>query len=324
MRKVRRVALVIGALVALLVVAGLTKVYVLSPRLRPAPDVKARNDPETVARGKYLVDHVTACLACHSTIDESQPGDRVADGGLGAGRDFGALPDFPGRLRAPNLTPDPETGIGKTTDGELLRAIREGIGKDGHALFPQMPYEAYATTLGDDDALAIIAYLRSIPSVKHDPGRMVVDFPVSMFVRLVPQPVAAPPPPAPPVTDKLARGRWLLTVASCGECHDSVDDKRQKLPGMAMAGGQPFSLPNGKGTVVAPNITSDRATGIGAYSDAAIRRVLDEGTNQTGRPLLVMPWSYYRGMTNEDKDALVAALREVPAVQHAVAPSQIP
>ena len=102
-----------------------------------------------------------------------------------------------------------------------------------------------------------------------------------------------------------------------------VDDHRQKLPGKAFGGGQTFPLPNGKGVAIAPNITSDKATGIGAYSDDDLRRVLDEGKGKSGRFLYAMPWSYYGGMTKEDKEALLVALREIPAVSNIAPPSQI-
>jgi mono/diheme cytochrome c family protein len=322
----KMVVRVLGAVVALVLLAVLgvvVKFFVLSPKSRAAPTVTAPTSPEAIARGKYLVHNVAACIGCHSPVQEDKPGDAPVEGKLAAGRDFGDLPGFPGHLRAPNLTPDKETGIGSFTDGEVLRAMREGIGRDGHALFPQMPYMTYAKTLSDDDALAIIAYLRTLPAIKNDPGKMEVKFPVSMFIRGAPQPLAAPPPAAPAPSDKMARGKWLLQVCSCGDCHDSVDGRRQKLPGKAFAGGQTFPLPNGKGVAIAPNITSDRATGIGAYSDDDLRRVFDEGKGKSGRFLYTMPWSYYGGLTKEDKEALIVALREIPAVANIAPLSQI-
>ena len=104
---------------------------------------------------------------------------------------------------------------------------------------------------------------------------------------------------------------------------DSRDDHAQKLPGKAFAGGMSFPLPNGKGTAIAPNITSDKATGIGAYSDDDLKRVFDEGKGKTGRFLYTMPWSYYKGLTAEDKDALIVAIRAIPAVSQGVPPSEI-
>jgi hypothetical protein len=299
------------------------KFFVLSPKSRPAPNVSAPTSAEAVLRGKYLVDHVAGCLGCHSPVQEDKPGDRIVEGRAGAGRDFGEFPGAPFRLRAPNLTPDKETGIGAWTDGEVLRAMREGVGRNGRPLFPQMPYRTYARTLADDDALAIIAYLRTLAPIKNDAGVTDVNFPVSMFVRAAPKPLEASPPPAPSASDKLARGRWLLDVCSCRDCHDSVNGRHEPIPGKGLAGGQPFPLPRGMGTAIAANITSDKATGIGAYSDDDLRRALNEGKGKSGRLLYTMPWSYYGGMTAEDKDALIAALREVPPVVNAVAPSEI-
>ncbi len=321
MKIVKRVALGCLALILLVVIGVSVKFYGLSPKSRPAPDVKAPNTPEAIARGKYLVNNVAACVGCHSPVQEDKPGDRPVEGKLGSGRDFGPWEGAPFHLRAPNLTPDPDTGIGKYTDGEILRGIREGIGKDGHALFPMMPYPTYAKTLSDDDALAIIAYLRTLPPIKNDPGKTEVKFPVSMFIRGAPQPLtqSAPPPP----TEKMARGKWLLEVCSCHDCHDSFDGKRQPIEGKALGGGAKFPLPNGKGTAIASNISSDKATGIGAYTDDDIRRVFTEGKGKSGRSLYTMPWSYYGGMTEEDREALIAALRAEPPVVNAVPPSDI-
>jgi len=316
-----RILAALAALVALAVLALVVKFYVLSPKSRPAPTTVAPTSPEAIERGRYLVENVTACTGCHSKVQSDVPGEPPVPGMVGAGRDFGVDPLFPGHSYPPNITPDKETGIGTWTDGEIVRAIREGVSRDGRALFPQMPYMTYGRSLSDDDTLAIVAYLRTLKPVNNRMPRTVVDFPVSMFIRGAPAPLAAPPPPAPSPSDKLARGKWLLDVSSCHDCHDLVDSHRNPLPGKAFGGGIPFTTP--KGVVVAPNISSDKATGIGAYSDDDLRRVFDEGIGKAGRPLYVMPWSYYKGLTREDKDALIAALRAAPAVANAVAPSQL-
>ncbi|MFO0664860.1 MAG: c-type cytochrome [Polyangiaceae bacterium] len=316
---IKRVLAAVGALVLLGVLSLAVKFYVLSPKSRPAPSVTANTSKETIERGRYLVENVTGCLGCHSPVQDV-PGEPPVVGKVGAGRDF-KDPTFPGRLRAPNISSDKEEGIGAWTDGEVLRAMREGVSRDGRPLFPQMPYTTYAKTLTDEDALAIIAYLRTVPPAKtaEGGGHTEVKFPVSMFIRAVPQPLTGSPPPAPPVTDKKARGEWLLQVASCHDCHDTYDSHRQPLPGKALGGGFAFTTP--KGRFVAPNISSDPATGIGAYSEADLRRVFDEGKGKAGRPLYVMPWSYYSGMTKEDKEALIFALKQQPPVQNAVEPS---
>lgn len=319
----KRVGLGLAGLIVLLITIVLVKFYGLSPKSRPAPVMSAPTNHEATERGKYLVHHVAGCVGCHSPVQDTVPGEPPVEGKLGAGRDFGEIPDYPIHIRARNLTSDKETGIGGWTDGEVARAIREGVSKDGSTLFPQMPYMTYRETLSDGDVLDIIAYLRTLPAVKNDPGRTSVNFPVSMFIRAVPQPLETPPPQAPSPSDKLARGKWLLKTASCNDCHDTVNNKMEKIEGKALAGGFKFPLPNNKGYAIAPNITSDKATGIGAYTDDDIRRALTDGKGKDGRNLYVMPWSYYKGMTSEDKDALLLALRAVPAVANVVPPSAV-
>lgn len=324
MKILKKVGIGVVAVIALAILGLVVKFYVMSPKMRPAASMSAPKTPEALARGKYLVNHVTGCLGCHSPVQESVPGEPPVEGKVGAGRDFGDWgPNVPFRLRSHNLTPDKANGIGDWTDGEVVRAMREGVSRDGRALFPQMPYQTYRTTLSDDDALAIVAYLRTLEPVNNDPGKTEIKFPVSMFIRAAPQPVETPAGPPPPASDKLARGNWLLQVASCADCHDSRDDKGQKIAGKSFAGGMKFPLPNGKGTAIAPNITSDKATGIGAYSDDDLKRVFDEGKGKSGRVLYTMPWSYYKGMTDEDKAALFAAIRQIPAISQGVPPSEI-
>lgn len=318
---VKWVGIVLGSLIVLGVIALVVKFYILSPKSRPAPVVTAPTSPEAIERGRYLAHHVSGCIACHSPVRENEPGEPFVEAMIGAGRDFGDI-DEPARIRASNITPD-KTGLGDWTDGEIIRAMREGVSRDGRALFPQMPYGTFAKTLTDDDALAIVAYLKTLAPIAHDPGVTEVDFPVSMFIRALPEPLEQSPPPPPPASDVVARGNWLLQASLCKECHDSVNSRHEKIAGKELAGGMKFVLPRGKGFAIAPNITSDKATGVGAYSDEDLRRAIEEGKGKDGRNLYVMPWTYYRGLTKEDKAALIRALREARPVVNAVPPSQI-
>jgi mono/diheme cytochrome c family protein len=314
-RIVKWALLVIVLLVLLAGGAAAGYFYVLHPKSRPPQELKAPASAEAVERGRYLAHHVAACIGCHSKVNEELPGEPLIAGMAGSGREWPADPGFPGRVRAPNLTPDKTTGIGNFTDGELVRAMREGIARDGHPLFPMMPYPTYGRLLSDEDALAIVAYLRTLPPIQNDPGKTEVDFPVSMFVRTAPRPLEASPPPAPPPSNVEARGQWLLQMASCGDCHTPMD-KGQPIAGKEYAGGNPFRT--AKGVVYATNITSDAATGIGAYSDEDLLRVLTEGKGKAGQPLYIMPFEYYKGMTDEDKRALIAAIRKIPPVSNTV------
>lgn len=306
-------------LLALAVIAGGASYFFLAyPHARPAPDMQAPRTAEAVERGRYLAEALTGCAACHSPIDESRPGDFPQEGLRYAGRVFEPEMGFPGTLVASNLTSDRETGLGAWTDGEIVRAIREGVSRDGRALFPLMNYPAYRQ-LSDEDALAIVAYLRTIPAVRRDAGRTDLDFPVNVIVRTLPQPLEGPPPGLP--AQGIERGRALIEVMMCGECHTPRDDRGNPVEGMRLAGGAPF--PGPWGTVYAANITSHPAAGLGAFSHEDLVRVFREGKNRAGRELWVMPWSVTRNLTGPDLDALIAALREVPPNPNLVPAAQL-
>lgn len=278
--------------------------YGAYPKMRPAPDMKAVNTPAALERGRYLVTAL-GCVNCHSPIDETRPGDFPMEP-LFAGRTFPKELGLPGTIVASNITPDPETGIGRWSDGEVARAIREGVSRDGRPLFPFMNYPNYAM-LPDSDVLAIVAYLRAQKPVRHDPGITRLDFPVNMLIRTVPRPLDQPPGPLPP--PGIERGKALMAMALCSECH-TQQEKGQPKPGMYLAGG---SVMSGRfGTVYASNITSHPSAGIGAYSDEDLKRVFREGKNRSGRSLWVMPWSATRHWSEADLTSIIAALRQVP------------
>ncbi|GMV43716.1 MAG: hypothetical protein AMXMBFR64_54320 [Myxococcales bacterium] len=302
----KKVALGVFGVVALLVVGVVVYFYALHPKVATPRDLKAPSTPEAIERGRYLAEHLLGCVACHSEIDESRPGDFIKEDTRLSGRVFPQDPDFPGTLVGPNLTPDPETGLGAWTDGEIVRAIREGISRDGTPLFPIMNYPAYRM-LPDEDVLAVVAYLRTARPIRRELPRSKVDFPVSMFIRLAPKPVEGSPPPLP--TETLPRGRALLQLMSCKDCHTPME-KGEFVEGKEMAGGMCFKGDFGK--VCAPNISSHPAAGIGSMSDDDLMRVFREGRGKDGRTLWVMPWSVTKGATDEDLRALIAALREIP------------
>jgi Cytochrome c len=318
MKTLKKILVGVSAIIGLLVAVVTTKFYVLSPKIRPAPNMTAPTSPEAIARGAYLANSVSGCVACHSKVDDAAPGQPLYEEWRGAGRDFGVMPGFPGLLRSRNLTPDKDTGIASWTDGEIVRAMREGVSRDGRALFPLMPYRTFAEVMSDEDALDIVAYLRSLKPVSNDPPPTRIDFPVSMFIRGVPAPLEKSPPPAPDESDVLGRGTWLLKAANCSHCHDAVDNHRKPIPGGRLGGGAPFT--SSKGVVYASNLTSDKETGIGSYSDEDIAKALSSGIAKDGRRLYVMPWAYFTGLTPGDQRALITALRTVAPVKNAVPP----
>ena len=304
----KKILLGLVLLIVAVVVAVPAYLYGMYPKMRPAPQVQAPKTPEAVERGRYLSEALTGCVACHSPIDESRGGDFALAGQEYSGRVFPRGSGFPGKLVARNLTSDPETGIGAWTDGEIIRAIREGVGRDGRPLFPLMNYLHYRR-LSDDDVLAIVAYLRTRKPIVRDNGQTELDFPVGMMIRTVPQPLEQPPAGLP--GPGIERGRAMLDVMLCGECHTPRDDRGNPVSGKELAGGAPFKGP--WGTVYAANITSHPSAGIGAYSNEDLKRVFREGKNRAGRELWVMPWSVTKNLTDEDLDSLIAAVREIPA-----------
>jgi hypothetical protein len=295
-----------GAVVVVLAVAAVPAYfYGAYPRVRPPLDVKAPSTPEAIARGQYLVNSL-GCASCHSPVDDTRPGDFPKEDAKFSGRVFPAEMGLPGTVIAPNISPDPETGIGKWTDGEVLRAIREGISRDGRPLFPFMNYPNYRK-LPESDLLAMIAFLRMQKPIRNDPGRTRLNFPVYMLIRTVPEPVIDPPGQLPPAGAE--RGKLLMAMAMCGDCH-SQSKQGKPIAGMELAGGQRFS--GSFGAVYSANITSHVSAGIGAYSNDDLIRVFREGRNRAGRELWIMPWSATRQLSDDDMLSIIEALRKVP------------
>jgi hypothetical protein len=265
-----------------------------------------------LARGKYIFEHQSACVDCHSPHDWTLREAPIPTGMEGAGGDFSVLKGLPGRVVAPNLTPDVETGSGSWSDDAMARAIREGISHDGRALFPMMPYENYRQ-MPDEDVASVVVYLRSLPPVHNPLPTTEIIFPVKYLIRSVPQPIIEPVP-APDVSDPVKRGAFLVTMAGCRDCHTPME-KGAPLPNMDLAGGQIFEGPWGR--VATPNLTPD-PSGIPYYDETLFVQALRTGFVRA-RPLnQIMPWNIYGGMTDEDLKAIFAYLKTVKPIRHVV------
>jgi mono/diheme cytochrome c family protein len=284
----------------------------IGPKTRALTDRKFDATVERVLRGRYMVNSVYGCLACHSQRDQNAEGMPPLADKVGAGTVFGEGSDLPGRLIAPNLTPDKETGAGNWTDDMLGRAIREGIGHDGRALFPLMPYGNYRE-MPDEELASAIAYLRTLAPVRNPLPQSEVIFPVKYLMRSTPQPVTAPVPD-PDLSDQLKRGAFLVRMASCADCHTAQERGKVK-PGFEFGGGLLFNPPTG--TVMAANITPD-ASGTSYYDEDLFVQAMRTG-NVKARPLSpIMPWYFYRNMTDDDLKAVFAYIRTLKPVKHTV------
>lgn len=265
-----------------------------------------------VARGQYLVEVLGACGNCHTP--RAAQGENLA---LHLGGGFRIAEAF-GVAIVPNITPDQETGLGTWTDEEIIRAIREGKGKDGRTLGPPMPYDMYRR-ISDTDAKAIVASLRTVPAVRHAVPR-------SQYT--IPLPESYGPPVTsvldPPQDDPITYGEYLAgPIAHCHTCHAAVSpDGRPDLTRL-YAGGRAFHGPYG--TSYGANLTPDRDTGIGSWTDEQIMRAI-HGVRPDGRTLLPpMPWGYFAGkIAAADLKAILAYLRSLQPLVHQVPPPEPP
>jgi len=259
--------------------------------------------PGSVERGKYLMNTVVACGNCH--FQRGPQGQPLPEKGLSGGMVFD---EPPFKAYASNLTPDAETGIGKWTDAQLAKAIREGVRPDGSVIGPPMPSEFYRH-MADDDLKAVIAYLRAQPAMKNAVPKSKYNIPLP--------PNWGPPVTsvkAPPRTDKVAYGKYLADIGHCMECHTPRTEKGLVADQWG-AGGQTFKGP--WGTSVARNLTP-HASGLKDWSDAEIAKAIRTGTDRKGQPLKPpMGFGFYAGITEEDMGALIAYLRSLKPVAFA-------
>lgn len=254
-------------------------------------------------RGTYLMKGIAACGNCHTMA-----GGPMAAHELSGGQKFGEK-GF--TVFAPNITPDPATGIGGWTDDQIVAALRDGTRPDGSLVRPPMPIRFYRV-LSDRDVRAIVAYLRAVP-----PTRNVVSKEAVYHISLPPS--YGPPVtnvPDVPKTDKVAYGRYLAYIGHCLECHTPIGARGRDME-HAGAGGQEFEGP--WGVSVAANITPDPDTGLGKWSDADIKRAVTSGVRPDGTKLKPpMAFAYYKNIASDDLDALVAFLRTLKPVVHKV------
>ncbi|HUM05539.1 MAG TPA: c-type cytochrome [Terriglobales bacterium] len=315
MKKLLKIVLIIVCLLGVLLALGVTVTIgwrpFFGPRARGLTSRRFDATPERLARGKYLVQSTLVCFDCHSDHDWKAAGMPALPGREGAGWVI-AEEGLPGRIVAQNLTPDRETGTGTWSDDQLARAIREGVGHDGRALFPMMPYRNFRR-LPDEDLASVVVYLRSLPGVHNPLPPTEMIFPVKYLIRSVPEPLTEPVS-APDLSTPERRGEYLVTLAGCADCHTPMDRGRSN-ESKAFAGGNRFKGP--WGDVLSANITPDK-TGISYYNEALFLEMMRTG-NVMGRQLnAIMPWGVYRNMTDDDLKSIWAYLRTVKPVENRV------
>lgn len=313
----QKVVLYTVLVLGVVVLAGITATIgwrpFIGPKTRALTDRRFEPTPARLERGEYVVRNVAGCLFCHSELDTSVRGLPVQTGMDGAGRTITAE-DMPW-LTASNLTPDQDTGAGTWTDDMIARAVREGIGHDGRALFPFMPYENYRH-MSDEDLAAVVTYIRSLPSVRRELPASDVPFPVSRLINSVPQPIEGSVP-EPDLGTPEKRGRYLATIASCTDCHTPRNEQGQYLPGMEFAGGNILKYGDARPPRASANLTP-APNGIPYYNEDLFVEVIRTGRVRERELTDLMPWGHYRGMTDEDLKAIFAFLKTLKPVDHYV------
>jgi mono/diheme cytochrome c family protein len=316
-RILKWLAVALGLALAL---AGAAAAYVALapiPRYPVVPvDFPVDVTPERVARGKRTVEML--CAGCH--LDS-------ATGGLTGKRMLDLPPQF-GESWSRNITSHPVKGIGSWTNGQIAYLIRTGVARDGRYIPPWM---IKMPIVSDEDLRDVIAFLRSDDPLVQPRDVDDHDSRPSFLAKALVHTVFKPLPwpsraiTAPPPTDEVAYGRYLVTSRLlCYACHSADfttnDDLHPERSRGYLAGGN--AMPDLAGKLVpTANLTPDPETGIGRWTAAEFRRALRDGIGPGNRPLRY-PMVPYRPLSDEEVDAIFAYLRSVPPVGNAVPPPE--
>jgi len=268
--------------------------------------------PADIARGKYIFGATGGC-GCHT--ETGKPPKPANSGGRKYEGPFGTV-------YSTNITPDAKTGIGSWTDEQIITAIRLGRRPNGERLVPVHPYTVF-NGMAAEDLQALVAFIRGVPAVNRPnrPKKLVPLF-ESVFLPAwlaAFAPRETPPPKAP--TAGVARGEYLVrAVAHCGECHTPRTMTQATDNSRFLAGN-----PTGPEGEAMPNITPDRDTGIGKWSEDEIADYLGSGNRPDGdvagglmAEVIEGTLSGYKDLTKEDRLAIAKYLKTIPAIKHKV------
>ena len=310
-----------GVLLAVLalVLGGVSYLALRKPASRPTTSAPFEATPARLARGEYLVLHVSDCLDCHSDHLNSfdvpiKPGTE-GQGGFPFRKEFGV----PGLVCAQNITPDADYGLGNWTDDEIMRAIREGVDRNGDALFPMMPYVHFAH-MSDEDAKSVVVYLRTLQPIHRSVPPRSIDFPVNLMIKFVPKPITHAVP-QPDEKDNLKYGEYLTHIGGCIECHTPHDDKGRLIESKPFAGGWTMIGPWGR--VVTSNLTPSKDSYIGRATREefigrfhAFATMNADNAPQTAKGRnTIMPWLALSHMTDHDLGAIYDYLKTLKPIE---------
>jgi mono/diheme cytochrome c family protein len=265
------------ALVAIMAGIGMWKVYV--PRNVPVAQVKVAGTPEQIARGEHIAN--VMCAECHNVTGQLP---------LSGGRNISEQFNLPlGDVVPVNLTP--AGPVQDWSDGEIIRAIRQGIDKNGHPLFAMSGLAEEFGNFGDEDAQALVAYLRNSPRVENQTPEESLSFIAILLVGtgLVPDAPARPGPiTAPPKAATAEYAQYIISYAGCNSCH-----------------GKDFTGGSGGLSPIGPNLT----VLVPKWTREEFIQTMRTGVDPTGHPLSdAMPWKYRGRMDDEELTAMYVYL----------------
>jgi len=267
---------------------------------------------EQIARGKYVFGAAAGC-GCHTVPKQAlNAGGRKYDGPFGT-------------VYSSNITPDPTTGIGKWTDEQIITATRAGRRPNGERLIPVHPYTVF-NGMAEQDLKDVVVYLRSVPPVNRATPAKKISVPLFESVFLpawLATFAAVETPPKSAATSGVARGEYLTrAVSHCGECHTprtmtmAVDNTR------FLAGNQKGKGPEGSAV---PNITPDRETGLGSWTEEQITDYLESGNKPDGdvsgglmMEVIQGSSAGYKDLTKADRQAIAKYLKSIPAIKNRI------
>lgn len=325
MRLALKVIGVVLALVVVLVVAGLA--WVESTYQRDfsgveQPDIHAIQDPVVIARGEYVANALAHCPACHAADDYVRHRTLPADlRDLRGGFAFFAGPF--GMFHAANLTSDRDSGIGAMSDGELARAIRHGVDRNGHFA----AFMAFSVgQLSDEDMTALVSYLRTLPPKSNDVAPDQWGFFTKLHAHSFEPNMEPPIKHVPPGGISLERGQYLANgPAGCHNCHSSRDANYgfafvgARFAGNPVAQLDPVDI---RYEIVAPNLTPDPETGrTGQMNEHQFIARMHAGRVVAGSH---MPWENYQRMTEDDMRSIYRYLHSLPGVKNDLGPVRRP
>lgn len=281
----------------------------------PYPALAATSDPATIARGKYPAYGAAHCAGCHVPMDKVMDIENGMELPFSGGWEE-SIPGL-GTFRAPNLTPDPETGIGNMSDAELARAIRYSVKHDGTFLPPFMLFQG----MSDEDLTAIISFLRTQEPVynKVEPSEYTfLAKALLTFGMLKPQGPVSTPPVTVPMDTTAVYGQYIARdLGNCLGCHITRDEKGlQASPDFAGGGLFPPNAHSRGYAFISPNLTPHPTTGIMAsWTERMFIDRFRGGRLHEGSP---MPWGFYSRLEESDLKALYRYLHSLEPVENAV------